>query len=66
MERIKRAPVLGEELERVALVELEGVVRLWLDVDADHVEARTVVAHACAASPAEQVQQPRPAHSAPT
>ena len=42
---------------RVGLVELERVVRLRLDVDTNHIEARAVVAHPRAAGPAEQVKQ---------
>ena len=43
--------------ERVCLVELERVVGLGLDVDADDVEARLVVAHRCAAGAAEEVEE---------
>ena len=44
---------------RVRLVELERVVGLRLDVDADDVEPGAVVAHRRAAGAAEQIQQKR-------
>src|SRR5690606_9161580 len=58
---VKVAPVLGDVVEGVALVELEGVVGLGVDVDADDVEAGPVVAHRGAASTAEQVEEDRTA-----
>jgi hypothetical protein len=50
------------ERERIRLVELERIVGLGLDVDADNLKARTVVAHRSAASAAEQVEK-SPTHS---
>jgi hypothetical protein len=44
--------------EGVGLVELEGVVRLGFDVDADHLEASEVIAVRSAARLAEQVEDP--------
>ena len=45
--------------QRVGLVELERVVRLRIDVHADHLEPGPVVAHGRAAGAAEQVEQSR-------
>jgi hypothetical protein len=45
---------------RVALDKLEGVIRLRLDIDADHIEARAVQAHRCAATTTEQIERQRP------
>jgi len=42
------------------LDELERVVRLGFDIDADDIEPGTVVADSRAAGSAEQVQQKRP------
>jgi hypothetical protein len=48
-----------ESLERpdqgVGLMELERVVGLRVDVDAHDLEARSVIAHRCATSTAEQI-----------
>ena len=46
----------------VDVVELERVPRLWVVVDADHVEPGAVVTHASTASAAEQVEEQRPRH----
>ena len=54
-----RVEIAQRVLQRIALVELEGVVRLRLDVHAHHVEARPVVAHRRSAGAAEQVEEPR-------
>ena len=51
MDGVVFVAVFGKECERVALVELERVPRLWVDVHTDHVEAGAVIAHpgsACA------------------
>jgi hypothetical protein len=52
----------GEEFERVGLVELVRVVRLWPVVDADDVEPGAVVADCGTTRATEQVEQLRPAH----
>src|SRR5580765_3426793 len=62
VDRIYATP--PSQRESVLLCELERVVRLRLDVDADHVEPGAVVAHGRAAGAAEQVEQPR--HSYPS
>jgi hypothetical protein len=41
----------------MSLDELKRVVRLWLDIHPNHIEASLVVAHGCATSPAEQVEE---------
>src|SRR5437660_804150 len=46
-------------------MELERIVRLRLDVYADHVEACAAVAHRRAASAAEEIEQPGLAHDVP-
>jgi hypothetical protein len=46
---------LPEEVERVLEDEFVGVARLWLDVDADHVEACGCVAGGGAALAAKKV-----------
>jgi hypothetical protein len=47
-------------LKRVTSDELERVVRLRVDIDADDIEASAVVANRATASTAEQVEQSRP------
>jgi hypothetical protein len=56
---VDRVVALERELQRVGLVELERVVRLWLDIHAHHLETSPVVAHGSAAGAAEEIQQPR-------
>lgn len=57
------AVVAGErERHGVGLVELERVVGLRHDVDTDDIEPGAVVAHCCAASAAEQVEEAGPGH----
>jgi hypothetical protein len=53
---------LFEDTQCIVLPELEWVVGLRLDVDADDVEASPVVAHRCATSAAEKVEKARPGH----
>ena len=55
VESVKLAPVLQEVLERIALVELERVVRLRVDVHANHLEPGPVVTHRSATSAAEEI-----------
>jgi hypothetical protein len=60
-----RTPVvLGQVLDRVALVELVGVAGLGVDVHPDDLKAGVGVALGGAALAAEQVQQAGLAHSA--
>jgi hypothetical protein len=54
--------VLGEVGERVGLVELEGVVRLRVDVDADDLEPGSVVADGRAAGAGVQIEDPHKVH----
>lgn len=49
-----------EPIKDIHLHELERIVRLRLDVHADDLEARAVVAHRSTAGAAEEIQQPRP------
>src|SRR5262245_35825266 len=49
----------AEIVERVGLLKPERVVRLRLDVDADHVEADGLVAHRGTAGAAEEIEQAR-------
>lgn len=60
MDGVELVPVLGEELERVGLVEGEGEARLRVKVNAGHVEAGPVVPDRTAARPAEQIKQTGP------
>jgi hypothetical protein len=53
-----RRAVPSEPRERITLVELEGVVRLRLEVDADHLEPGAVIANRAAASATEEVKDP--------
>jgi hypothetical protein len=48
-----------EKRQPIALSELKRIVRLWVDVHADHFEPCLVVAHRCSTSTTEQVEQPR-------
>jgi len=59
MDRVELGPVRGEELERVALMKLEGVARLWFQVDADDLKPGARIAHRGAASSAEEIEEPR-------
>src|SRR5581483_224472 len=55
---------VGKDLERVGLDVAERVVRLGCHVYTGHVESGEVVAHACAAGAAVDVEQLRPAQGA--
>lgn len=59
MDRVVLVAVLSEKLESVALMELEGVVRLRRKVDSDDLEAGTGVTHAGTAGATEEVEQSR-------
>lgn len=55
------------EGQRIALVKLEGIVGLRLNIDADNLKARPMQAHASPASAAEQIKCAQLPHvSAPT
>ena len=59
MNRVEPVPVLAQELQRIALMELKRIVRLRDYVHADHLKTRPCVAHPCPASAAKQIQQSR-------
>ena len=56
VDRVELVPVLPDERERIALVELKRVARLRRDIDADNFEARLMQPHARAARTAKQVE----------
>ena len=57
MNYIKLPPMLCEIFERVCLVEFKRIMRLGLDVHADHIKARAVIDHPCTARTAKQIKQ---------
>jgi hypothetical protein len=59
MDRVEADQRTSAHRQHVDLVELERVVRLRDDVDADDVEAGSVVAHRRAAGATEEIEQPR-------
>jgi 2-hydroxychromene-2-carboxylate isomerase len=50
---------IKRKFHRVGLMKLERISRLRIDINADHVKARAMVAHRTAAGTAEQIKQPR-------
>jgi hypothetical protein len=46
---MERVESIQRERERVGLVKLERVRRLWPNIDPDHIEARAIVTDTCAA-----------------
>ena len=63
MHGIERRENLRWHLESVRLREEKRVIRLWIDVDANDIEAGSMVANCCAASTAKQIQEHRFRHS---
>jgi hypothetical protein len=39
--------VVCQIIKSVCLVELKGIMRLWVDVNSDNVKASAVITHAC-------------------
>lgn len=59
VDRVEARHPFRIERQNVRLDELERVSRLRLDIDADHIEPSLMIAHARAASAAEQVEEAR-------
>jgi hypothetical protein len=57
MDDVELMPMLSQELQRIALMELERVARLRVDVHSHYLESCPVVSHAGATSAAEEVQE---------
>ena len=55
--------VIIEIFQRIPLVELKWIVRLRLDIYADHFKSSSVIAHRSTTSTAEQVKQSQFHHS---
>jgi len=53
---VELVAVLCQIFQRVGLVELEWIVRLWRYIHAYHLKACAMVAHACAPSPTKQIE----------
>ena len=54
--RVEFVPMFSQVFERVGLVKLERVVRLWVDIDTNNVETGSVVTHSGATGTTEQIE----------
>jgi hypothetical protein len=58
MNRIKLVPVLPAKLQRIRLVELEGVSFLRFDIHAHNLKPGSVISHGRPASATKKIEQP--------
>jgi hypothetical protein len=58
--------MLGDELKRVAAVELKRIARLRVDINSDDIEPGAVISHRRSTLAAKEIKQSRPSHAAPS
>jgi hypothetical protein len=66
VDNVERLAVLGQELQRVGLVELEGIPGHGPNVHARHLEAGPQVPDGAASGATKEVQEPRTTHGRST
>ena len=59
MDGVEAGDERGFESQRVAAVKFERIVRLIIDIDADDIETRSMVARRGASGATEEIQKPR-------
>lgn len=64
VDRVERSHEIHIEAQAIGLNELKRIPRLRPNIDADDIEARTMIAHACTTSAAEEVEKTRTRHYA--